>query len=84
MGMHRENGYSATVEGFFVLNGERIRLAKTNGRTFVVAEPCELTAGTTGQLVVIVDGEQNSKLVTLPDGVVRGQTLVHYTIAAPF
>jgi hypothetical protein len=84
MGIHRNNGYSATVEGFFVVDGARIRLAKTNDHTFVVAESCELVPGTTGQLLVIVDGNQDSKLVTLPDGVLRGQTLVNYKIAAPF
>ena len=84
MGIHREHGYSASVEGFFVLQGTRIRLAKTNGCTFVLAERCELAPGTTGELLIIVDGQEDSKMVTLPEGAISGQTLVRYEVAAPF
>jgi hypothetical protein len=84
MGIRRENGYSANVEGFFVHGRTRVRLAKTNGCTFVLAEPCELPPGVTGELIVIVDDNPYAKLVTLPDGVVSGQTVVNYKIAAPF
>ena len=85
MGIHHENGYSAEVEGFFVTAAhERIRLAKTNGSTFVLAQPCELPPGTTGELLIIVDGQPDSRLVVLPDGICRGQTLVNYKVAAPF
>jgi hypothetical protein len=85
MGLRRENGgYSATVEGYFVFRGERIRLAKTNGRTFVFAQPCELAPGTTGELLVIVDGKQDSKLVVLPNGVASGQPVAEYEVVVPF
>lgn len=85
MGIHREDGgYSANVEGFFVLRGERIRLAKTNGVTFVLAQPCEFPPGTQGDLVVFVDGKKDSKLVELPSGVALGQTVVNYKVLAPF
>src|SRR5437763_1575369 len=73
MGTQYRSGYSAHVEGFFVTADFRIRLAKTNGRTFVVAEPCELAPGTLGELLVIVDGDRHSRLVTLPQGVAKGQ-----------
>ena len=59
MGVHHEDGYSASVEGYFVVGDKRFRLAKTNGCTSVLAEPCELRARTYGQIVVIVDGEKN-------------------------
>lgn len=85
MGVYHENGYSADVEGFLVVRGgPRVRLAKTNGATFTLAEPCELSPGTLGELVVIVDGKKSSRLVTLPGGVSFGQTLVRYAVAAPF
>jgi hypothetical protein len=84
MGTQHESGYSADVEGFLVFDGSRIRVAKTNGRTLVLAEPCELPADTVAQLVVIVDGKANSRLVTLPGGVFKGQTVVEYRVAAPF
>jgi hypothetical protein len=82
MGIVRENGYSAKVEGFFAWNGKRFRLAKSNGATFVLAEPCELPPGAQGELQIIVDGNQGSRLVTLPDGARFGQTLVNYKVTA--
>ncbi len=85
MGIHRENGYSATIEAFFAISStEHIRVAKTNGRTFVVAEPCELLPGTIGDLIVIVDGRQTSKRIVLPNGVRAGEVVVDYKIEAPF
>ena len=84
MGVHRENGYSASVEAFLVVNGDRIRIAKTNGRTFSLAEPCELVPGTTGDLLIIVDDEVRSKMVVLLDGAIAGETVVNYVVAAPF
>jgi hypothetical protein len=84
MGNHRENGDSATVEGFFITQGERIRVAKSNGCAFVRSEPREMPPDTEGDLLVIVDGEASSRRVTLPDGSFRGQRLVRYKVVAPF
>jgi len=84
MGVYHEDGYSAAVEGFLVVHGARIRLAKTNGETFTLAESCELAPGTTGELLIVVDGKISARLVTLPGGVSEGQALVSYTVAAPF
>jgi len=84
MGTHHESGYSADVEGFFVYAGKRIRLAKTNGCAFVLAEPCELPPDSEGDLLVIVDGKSSSRRVVLPEGVQIGQTLVEYHMAVPF
>lgn len=82
--MRHEHGYSADVEGFLVVGGTRIRLAKTNGQTMVVADPCELSPGAEGELLVIVDGSKSSRRVVIEDGIVRGQTIVKYRVAAPF
>ena len=84
MGAHHEDGYSADVEGLLVVNGRRTRLAKTNGNTFALAESCELAPGTVGDLLTIVDGKESSRLVRLPAGISRGQTMVVYTVSAPF
>ncbi len=56
MGIRHEYGYSADVEGFFVTDSKRFRLAKTNDATLVLAEPCELPPGIEGELLIIVDG----------------------------
>lgn len=84
MGIHHENGYSAEVEGFFVWNGQRMRLAKTNHREFVVLEPCDLPPGTEGELLVIVDGRPDSREVMLPEGMNLGQIRVSYQVTVPF
>jgi hypothetical protein len=84
MGIQHEHGYSAEVEGFLVIRGERVRLAKTNAHALVLAESCELPPGAVGELLIIVDGKSDSRLVTLPSGVCKGQTLVNYQVAAPF
>jgi hypothetical protein len=84
MGIHHEDGYSAAVEGYFVVGDARFQIAKSNGRNFVLAEPCELSPGTIGELLVIVDGAADSRLVELPTGVSFGQTIVQYRETAPF
>lgn len=84
MGIQRENGYSATVSGYFATGGERYRLAKTNGATFVFSQPQSLPPDTEGELVVIVDDEVNSRRVILPDGATPDETTVAYKVVAPF
>ncbi len=84
MGYYHEDGYSSEVEGYLVINGRRIRLAKTNGRTLLLAEPCELAPGTEGELLVIVDGKRSSRRITLPMGVVGSEKNVAYEVVAPF
>jgi hypothetical protein len=80
MGIERKDGgYSATVEGFLVVNGYRVRLAKTNARAVTFAESCQpLPPGTSGELLIIVDGNESRTQVTLPEGVVPGQALAAY------
>ncbi|MBX3415566.1 MAG: hypothetical protein KF708_22975, partial [Pirellulales bacterium] len=77
------DGYSADVEGYFVVNKRRIPLAKSNGCTFVLAEQCELPPGTEGELLVIVDGKASSRRVEI-EGVALGQTVVQYKVTVPF
>ena len=84
MGIQREHGYSADVEGFFVVGTDRFRLAKSNGTRFVLAEPCEVPPGTEGDLLVIVDGRASSQRVVIKDGVIHGQISVGYDVLAPF
>jgi hypothetical protein len=84
MGVYRENGYSASVEAFLVVDGDPIRLAKTNGNTITLAKPHELLPGTIGELLIIVDNDERSTTVVLPDGAIANQTVVNYRVTAPF
>ena len=84
MGIARENGYSARVEGFLVVGADRYRLAKTSGVDLVLADPsCSLGPGTSAELLIIVDDDAVSKPITLPDGILRGQQLVRYLRTTP-
>ena len=84
MGIHHENGYSAAVQRFFVAAGERIRVAKSNERWFVVVQPQELRCGIEGELLVIVDGNSHSRRVRLPHGMRLDQIKTPYEVTAPF
>lgn len=84
MGISRENGYSASVEGFLVVGDVRYRLAKTNGETFTLAESCEVAPLTEAEMLIIVDGDADSQRIVLPDGIAQGQTCVAYQRAVPF
>ncbi len=84
MGTHHKDGYSAEVQGFFVVGQDHLRLAKTNGRAFVLAESRRLLAGTEGDLLVIVDGVKSSRRVAVVEDVPLGQSTVKYAVTAPF
>jgi hypothetical protein len=84
MGVQHDDGYSADVEGFLIVGGDRMRIAKTNSSTFVLAELRALAPHVEGELLLIVDGKKHSRRVTLPNGVVAGDRLVHYKVIAPF
>lgn len=84
MGIHHDDGYSAEVRAFFVVGQDRIRLAKTNGTSFALAEYKHLPAGTEGILLVIVDGVESARLVRVVNDVKVGQTTARYSVVAPF
>jgi hypothetical protein len=84
MGMHHADGYSATVQGFLVVDGRRIRVAKTNEALITLADRCELPPGTEGELIVTVDGNSFSQTIRLPSGMSLDQSTTDYTVAAPF
>ena len=78
MGIHRENGYSASVEGFLIVGTVRYRLAKTNTATLLLIDACELAPQTQAELLIIVDGVEDCQSIVLPDGVALGQSVVPY------
>ena len=79
MGVYREDGYSASVEGFLVFDCTKYRLAKTNGETFVLAESCRIPPRSAAILLVIVDGDEKEDRIFLPNGIACGDRVVKYT-----
>lgn len=84
MGVQREDGYSADVEGFLLVGERRLRVAKTNGSAVVLVEPVELPPNCECELLSIVDGDKYSRRVTLPDGASLASARVNYRVVAPF
>ncbi len=80
MGIDRGDGYSATVEAYIAVNGLQIPRAKTDGESFYLAEPSEVTVlpGTELDLIIIVDGDVDSRPIVLTEGITPGQSRVHY------
>jgi hypothetical protein len=71
-------GYYAKVEGWFVVNGYRHRLAKTCGTHFVLSEPHAFQIGTVGTLNISVDGSLTQKDVELPEGAALDTARIPY------
>jgi hypothetical protein len=84
MGTFHKDGYSASLEIFFVHAGQRFKIAKTSRDTLTFAEPCELPPGIEGTLSITVDGCESTRLVVLDDGVLNGNQLARYSTVAPF
>lgn len=85
MGIVRENGYSASIEGYLIVAGRRFRLAKTNGVELVLADAsCQCAPGTEAELLIIVDGDNDTTRITLPTGITLGQGRVRYEEFVPF
>ena len=84
MGTFHNDGYSASIEAFLIIDGQQFKIAKTSRDTLTFAQPCELPPGSEGTLSITVDGCQSTRLVVLDDGVFNGDQLARYSTAAPF
>lgn len=73
--------YSATVQGCFVVGDQSYRIAKSNGCTFTLAEPCELAPGTVGELRVTIDGRRHTRWVRVES--VDGQAVLYCAAGSP-
>jgi hypothetical protein len=80
MGIQHSDGYSASVEAYLVVGDRRISVAKAGWDAVVLTEPCELLAGSTARLEVIVDGHLESKPILLDDGATGPHHTVRYSI----
>ena len=82
---HADGGYSATVECFFEVDGERLPVAKTNGRQFYLHDQSKvIPPGTKGTLVVLVDGQRSAREVLVTGsvaGVVEYEATPDYSAA---
>jgi len=84
MGTTHENGYSATVESYLIVDGVKYRIAKTNEKFVTLSQPCELPPGTVAQIEITIDGDSSVDLVTLPEGIGPSSSTGAYQVAAPF
>jgi hypothetical protein len=84
MGIQHSDGYSASVEAHLVVGGQQFSVSKVGRDSFTLAESCDLPLGTEGELVIIIDGHRNSRMVVLDEGATRKGHKVRYSVAAPF
>ena len=85
MGTNHEGSYSASVSAFIRVGEHQLRLAKTNGVTFSLSQPCTISvpAEASAILTINIDGYEDSKQITLREGLHVGQRIVKYD-TAPF
>ena len=84
MGIRRENGYSASVAAYLSVGGRRVDIAKMNRDYLTLADACELAPETEAQLIIVVDDQKSTQMITLVEGVSAGQREVRYSVLAPF
>lgn len=78
MGKRWTDGYSADVELYLMVDGERYEIAQVGNHRLVMRDERSLPAGTEAILVINVDGVERRREINLCDGVPGGQQLVPY------
>jgi hypothetical protein len=79
MGNRWKDGYSASVELYLLVGGERFRVAQVGPKSFVLKDDDALIPpGTEGYLVIIVDGRKKSYPILLHQGTTAGCEKVAY------
>jgi hypothetical protein len=68
MGTTWTDGFSAHVDLFLLVDGERLDVAQVGPSSFIFSKPVELPPGTEGELVISVDGVETKSQVLLQHG----------------
>lgn len=84
MAIYRDGGFSAHCEAFLIVDGQELRLGKTNGAEVVLVEACMLPPNTEAELRVHVDEDVDTKRILLHVGATADSPIVPYTVVAPF
>jgi hypothetical protein len=78
MGTQWTDGYSAEVELFLVVDGERLPLSHVRDKDITLRNGRNIPSNTAAQLVIIVDGRADVHEVVLPTGATESQDTLSY------
>lgn len=68
MGTFWNDGYSAHVDIYLLIAGKQLSVAQVGPRELVLQQPYELAPGSSGELVIEVDGQSILYPITIPGG----------------
>ena len=71
MGQRWLDGYSAQVELYFLVDGKRHEIAQIGNGSFILRDPNEIPPGTSGTLVIKIDGREEREEVMLCNGAAK-------------
>jgi hypothetical protein len=72
MGIYWKDGYSAEVEVYLDVGGERYAVERIGKSGLILRDDCSLPAGTLGKLVMVVDGDVRNVDILLSRDCVAG------------
>ncbi len=78
MGIRWQDGYSSEVRLFLVIDGERIPLSHVSDRNIMLRNRREIPSGTEAEIVIVVDGQEETHRVFLPNGAIENEDMLSY------
>ena len=78
MGQRWLDGYSAHVEIYLEVGGERFDIAQIGDGSFILRDAGQIPIGTRGRLVIKIDGHEEEEQIFLFEGTVSGKETVEF------
>ncbi len=78
MGQQWPDGYSAQVDIYLIVDGERYDVAQVANGSLVMRDPRPIPPETVATLVLDIDGKNESKEIFLRDGVADSNGFIPY------
>ena len=78
MGIKWPDGYSASVDVFLELDGQRYCVERLSDGNFDLRDDCECAPGTLANLVIVIDGDERKFPILLSRGIAEARELVPF------
>jgi hypothetical protein len=78
MGTRWNDGYSAHVDMYLLIDGEQVGVAQVGPGWFILETDRAIPPETDAELVIAVDGRETRRHIFLPAGAIRQGTEVAY------
>jgi hypothetical protein len=79
MGQRWLEGYSAQIELYLLLDGQRLEVEQVAGGFFVLRDSHAIPPGTKATLVIKIDGREEREEVFLKSGTTDNEQIVHFS-----